>query len=424
MKDLNISIEVNGKQHLVGHIYGNSYADAQFIYSRDYLNMKDIVPVSVNLPLQKEAFSAGETAAFFEGLLPEGFSRRAVANWAKSDEKDYLQILKKLGQECLGALLVNEEGNEIPGGNYEKLSIQQVKALAAEGATRSTQLLLETHLSLTGASGKVGLYHDKDHDEWYLPLGNFASTHIVKQSHIRLDQIVLNEQICVRTANYIGIDVPDSFIIDMKNGDDADVLYATERYDRQLSKKRTGDGLKIPMRLHQEDFAQALGIHSAYKYEVGKQGYLKKMFELLRKHSSNPLEDQLKLWDRIIFNYLIGNTDCHLKNYSLLYESSMQGIRLAPAYDIVCTRAYNSTKDMSFYIGEETDIEKINRNSFIQAADEAGLGKKMAMKHFDHLADTFENSLKKAVEELEGQGFTRTGKFTERILAGCGYRNL
>ena len=424
MKRLNVSIEVNGKQHHVGHITGTSYEDAQFSYSRDYLSMKDIVPISVHLPLQKEAFSAMETEAFFEGLLPEGFSRRAVANWAKTDEKDYLHILQKLGQECLGALLVLEEDSEMPAGSYEKLSIERVKELAAEGASKSTQLLLETHLSLTGASGKVGLYYDKESGDWYLPLGNAASTHIVKQSHIRLDQIVLNEQLCVRTAHYIGIDVPESFIIDMKAGEDADVLYATERYDRQLSKKRTEDGLLIPMRLHQEDFAQALGISAANKYETKKEGYLRWMFELLRKNSSNPLEDQMKLWDIIVYNYLIGNTDCHLKNYSLLYSPSMQGIRLAPAYDIICTRAYRSSKDMSFYIGDEINIEKIQRKHFMDAAAEVGLGKKIAMKHFDSLAGNFERALKQAVTEVKDKGFPRAEAFGERILAGCGYRNL
>jgi len=52
-----------------------------------------------------EEFSIQQTKNFFEGLLPEGFSRRAVANWAKVDENDYLSILAELGRECLGARL-------------------------------------------------------------------------------------------------------------------------------------------------------------------------------------------------------------------------------------------------------------------------------------------------------------------------------
>lgn len=60
---------------------------------------------------------------------------------------------------------------------------------------------------------------------------------------------------------------------------------------------------------------------------------MKKMFSLLRAFSSNPLTDQLKLWDICVFNYLIGNTDNHIKNLSLLYSQDLKEVRLAPAYE-------------------------------------------------------------------------------------------
>ena len=81
---------------------------------------------------------------------------------------------------------------------------------ASEGATESAELVTKTHLSLTGA-------------------------HIVKQSHVRLKKIVAN--------------------------DDEAVLFATKRYDRIfVADANVIDGLPVPRRLHQEDFAQALGI--------------------------------------------------------------------------------------------------------------------------------------------------------------------
>ena len=131
------------------------------------------------------------------------------------DENDYLSLLEKLGQECLGAICIQGEGTDICQSSYELLSAQQVLALASEGATKSTELLLETHLSLTGASGKVGLYYDSPSNQWYLPKGKAASTHIVKQSHVRLNRLVLNEQLCMCTAKKMGIDVPDSFIVNL-----------------------------------------------------------------------------------------------------------------------------------------------------------------------------------------------------------------
>ncbi|MFR3039340.1 MAG: HipA domain-containing protein [Agathobacter rectalis] len=159
----------------------------------------------------------------------------------------------------------------------------------------------------------------------------------MKQSHVRLDGIVTNEQLCLQTAKNLGIDVPDSFVINVGTGKDEDVLFATHRYDRIIDEKcGVMDGLTVPFRLHQEDFSQAMGISSGHKIvEHNGEGYLKRMCDILKKYSSNPMEDQLKLWDICVFNYLIGNTDNHIKNVSLLYSSDMASIRLTPAYDIV-----------------------------------------------------------------------------------------
>lgn len=415
MRNLQVYIEILGDMHPVGHIVGQDYTDAKFQYEKSYMDAPYGRPISVSLPFQTEEFSALQTKNFFEGLLPEGFSRRAVANWAKVDENDYLSILAELGRECLGAIMV-VEGKPDARGHYEKLEIDQVKELAAEGATRSTRILMDTHLSLTGASGKVGLYYDSNHDAWYLPKGNAPSTHIVKQSHVRLNQIVLNEQLCILTAKKLGIDVPDSFIINLGKGKDEDILYATKRFDRVFSNDKTIDGMRAPLRLHQEDFSQALGIASADKYEREPSGYLEKMFHLVASYSSNPLEDQVKLLERIVFCYLIGNTDCHIKNYSLLYSKDLREIRLAPAYDIVSTRVYQMTKDMSFYIGGELNIDKITRKNFEAAAKEIKIGQRIAMNVFDSLAERFEESLKEASDILVEKGYPEVKDIRKKIL--------
>jgi len=424
MKVLNVSIEINGNQVYVGKIEGNHSQDASFSYSRDYLNSSSARPVSISLPLQKKAFTVPETRRFFEGLLPEGFTRRSVAQYIHSDVNDYMTILSSLGKECLGAIRIEPEGEETGrDSSYEKLSMDKVKELAREGATRSALLVTKAHLSLTGASGKVGLYYDQDNQDWYLPRGSAPSTHIVKQSHIRLDGIVVNEQLAMKTAENIGLDVPKSFIIDVGRARDEDVLYATRRYDRTFSRKNDSiDGHIRPLRLHQEDFAQAMGIPSQNKYEKKGEGYLRAMFELLRNYSSNPIEDQLKLWNIVIFDYLIGNTDNHIKNYSLLYDKQLKGIRLAPAYDILSTSVYeNSTRDMAFAIGEDQNLDDITRDSFQAAAREVGLGSRIAMRAFDNQCQKFHKALTDAVSELAGLGFERAEQIgrTIRRTGGC-----
>ncbi len=418
MRKLSVYIEINGKQHPVGSITGESYRDAVFAYDREYMDSEAGAPVSVSLPFREDAFSPEMTRCFFESLLPEGFSRRVAANWVKADENDYLTILAALGSECLGAIKVTETGSPV-AAHYEKLSESEIKELASEGATKSTQILMQTHLSLAGASGKVGLYLDKE-GKWYLPKGDAPSTHIVKQSHVRLGGIVLNEQLCMLAAGKMGIDVPETFIVDSGNAKDEDVLFAVRRYDRVFEGDKTMDGLPVPLRLHQEDFAQALGISSDKKYENEPMGYLEKMFELMRKVSADPISDQRKLIERIIFNYLIGNTDCHLKNHALVYDPGLKSVRLAPAYDIVATRVYNTTSDMSFFIGGERDIGKIDRRSFLRASGDIGISPKMMEDIFDKMADGFEGALNDATEELVAIGFETASELKKRIMTTWG----
>ena len=76
-----ISIERDGRMVPVGSISGESYRTATFSYIEEYLDDRNAVPVSISLPLQRESFSAEQTRRFFEGLLPEGFTRRSVAQF-------------------------------------------------------------------------------------------------------------------------------------------------------------------------------------------------------------------------------------------------------------------------------------------------------------------------------------------------------
>lgn len=144
MRELKVFIEINGRQIFAGSIRGNSYEDARFAYHKEYLAGTEAAPISISLPFQTDPFSPAQTKNFFESLLPEGFSRTAVANWIKTDAKDYLTILSVLGKECLGAIkIVEDDDADEPG--YELLSDECVRELAAEGATRSTKILMETH---------------------------------------------------------------------------------------------------------------------------------------------------------------------------------------------------------------------------------------------------------------------------------------
>ncbi|MEE3314269.1 MAG: HipA domain-containing protein [Treponema sp.] len=185
------------------------------------------------------------------------------------------------------------------------------------------------------------------------------------------------------------------------------MLFATRRFDRVFDfESKTVDGLRMPYCLHQEDFAQALGIKSADKYEKNDEAYLRKMFYLIQKHSSNPLDDSLKLWKRTVFNYLIGNTDNHIKNSSLVYSKDLSSVHLAPLYDVVCTKLYeSSTDEMSVSINGQRNINQITREDFEKEAEICGLGKKVAMNIYDELYANLTPALQDSAKELVAAGF-------------------
>ena len=422
MNKLKVSVEISGNQVYVGDITGSSSRDSIFTYAEEYVQSPSARPISISLPLQKESFSEEKTMNFFDGLLPEGFPRKALAKDIQRDEKDYVSILAELGSECLGAVQIGEY-QAMNSPEYVKMTPDDVKELANEGVTKSVSLIKKAHLSLTGASGKVGLYYDPADQSWYLPKGTAPSTHIVKQSHIRLNEIVVNEQLSLLTAEKLGIGTPNSFIVSRGGKDDKNILFATKRYDRIITdRSKVISGMKAPLRLHQEDFAQALGISSENKYELNEEHYLKRMMDLLRNYSIDPITDMLKLWDAVLFGYILGNTDGHLKNYSLIYSSDMKTVRLAPIYDIVATTIYKeSTRNMAFAVNGKKSLDDIGADDFEKEARSIGLSPKITASKLKYLTDNFEQALASSAAELLSDGYINVPQIQKNIIQNSGF---
>ena len=150
-------------------------------------------------------------------------------------------------------------------------------------------------------------------------------------------------------ARDIGLEVPRTFI--HQHG--ATRVLVIRRYDRAA----TADGTK---RLHQEDFCQALRILPDYKYEAEGGPSLAACFELVRNASIRSGKDALSLLNWVIFNYLIGNSDAHGKNISLVLLP--EGPMLAPFYDLLSTRIYahyGLAEGLAMKIGGESEPDAI-----------------------------------------------------------------
>ena len=99
MRNLGAWIETGGLQTYVGCIIGENEENARFSYAEEYLSGNIARPISIHLPLSENAFSVDDTRNFFEGLLPEGFTRRCVAGLLHTDTNNYLSLLAGLGNE-------------------------------------------------------------------------------------------------------------------------------------------------------------------------------------------------------------------------------------------------------------------------------------------------------------------------------------
>lgn len=130
------------------------------------------------------------------------------------------------------------------------------------------------------------------------------------------------------------------------------------------------------LRVHQEDFCQALGVPPTTKYQSDGGPTPLDVATLLRSHSGRPVEDVATFVDALALNWLIGGTDGHAKNYSLLHAGG-GGVRLAPLYDLASALPYFHMEErglkLAMKIGGEYRLANIDGRRLKSLAAELGL---------------------------------------------------
>lgn len=163
-----------------------------------------------------------------------------------------------------------------------------------------------------------------------------------------------------------------------------------------MSCRVANDGQLV--RIHQEDFCQALGVVPEMKYQNEGGPDLKACFDLLREATQPSAPQVLHMLDAVVFNALVGNHDAHAKNFSLLYEAGMRP-KLAPLYDILSTAVYdNLTPKMAMKLGSKYKFTEVQAGHWDQFAQAAGLSKAQTKKRVLRLA----HDLPAAARELQG----------------------
>ena len=171
-------------------------------------------------------------------------------------------------------------------------------------------------LSISGVQKKLSLRFDPSTQQ-LIPAA-IDGEYILKPQLDQWPCVPENENLTMNLAQLVGISVAEHALISLA---DQSPAYIVKRFDRDK-------GNKIAF----EDFAQLLGLKSDEKYNVS----VERMASAIDSFSAAPGLDKLALFKLVLFNFIIGNTDAHTKNYGLLRQD--HGYRLCPAYDLVNTR--------------------------------------------------------------------------------------
>jgi len=330
----------------------------RFRYAPDWLTQSDGFPISSSLPLSAETYAeAGH--GFFANLLPEGMVRHRLTQQLGISEDNDFALLQAIGGECAGALVVgtaDQIAEESSPPDYEPVTLPALAMLARErGALPTLAGKRGLRLSLAGAQDKVPVYVESG--RYFLPRGKAASTHILKFNRRDFKHLPDNEVLVSLFAHVL--EIPHARTSLLREG--RQTLCLVERYDRI---RQAGGRVR---RLHQEDLCQALGIGPRRKYESEGGPSFLECYELVRRQSISPLADAAALLRWLVMNLLACNADAHAKNVSLLLQPQ---VRLAPFYDLVCTRAYRSLdRGLAMTIDGESDAGKIGRRHWLALAE-------------------------------------------------------
>jgi serine/threonine-protein kinase HipA len=256
-----------------------------------------------------------------------------------------------------------------------ELSQRDVLAKAQEMAGR---------MSISGIQPKLSLSRHGSHLVPVAAGGQF----ILKPQTERFPLLPENENLCMVMATIAEIQVAEHGLFELLDGSPA---YVVRRFDRT----------KEDTKLRCEDFVQILGEDDKYSGSVERIG--KKIKDI----SSVPGLDVQLFFERVLLNFLLGNGDAHLKNFSML-EMETGGLRLSPAYDIVCSKAVIPKED-DCALTVNGKSNKLRRGDF----ERLGEALKIPTKAVSHIFERFSEAHSMMLEQVQ---YSRlTPEFQDRV---------
>ncbi|HFD4063772.1 TPA: type II toxin-antitoxin system HipA family toxin [Vibrio parahaemolyticus] len=400
----------------VGHLTRLNDGSLQFCYDNNWLEQPNPYPISLSLALQSQPHKGDPVTNYFENLLPDLTSiRQNLQNRYQTTSTHVFNLLHAIGRDCVGSLSLVPEPeivDSLAPSKLEPLSIDCLHdILSAHKHDIPLGMLNELsnfRVTVSGAQEKTTLLKIMNH--WYLPNCNYPSTHILKfpigfiqQPFATLDmtESVENEYFCIKLAEAMGFKVPRVEILDFDNVR----ALAVERFDRVWSTSE-----RAPIRLTQEDMCQTMSLPTSLKYQSDGGIGIEEIMQLLNG-SKNAHKDRDDFMRFQVFQWLIGATDGHAKNFSIFIEAN-GAYRLTPFYDIMSayptsnSRGINTRKlklAMSLKSsskGNKWHLEKIYPRHFIATAETVGFCTIRMREILDEFVDTFPNAIEQITVQL------------------------
>jgi serine/threonine-protein kinase HipA len=229
-----------------------------------------------------------------------------------------------------------------------EFDLKDLYALAAQMAGK---------MSISGIEEKVSLRLSPDRSK--LEVAATGGRYILKPQPSRFSAVPENEHVSMKLATIVGIETPPFGLMRLKDGS---ITYIVKRFDR------LDDGTKLQV----EDFCQLGEKRLKDKYE----GSAELCVRILRKYASEPLLEISKLYRLFLFGWWIASGDMHLKNFSLLTLPDRLR-KLAPAYDLVCTRlAIPNDDSLALPIGGKA--KSLTRRLWLEFGECCGIPKRAA----------------------------------------------
>ena len=226
-------------------------------------------------------------------------------------------------------------------------------------------------LTVPGVQKKLSLHLISENKSPKLTIVNFPTGYILKPQAPQYETLPEAEHLVMSMADITGIStVPHALI-----GNNGTYAYITKRADRIMNTDRTA-------MLAMEDFCQLDLRLTEDKY----RGSYERCAKIIKQYSSRVGIDMAEFYIRLVFCFIVGNSDMHLKNFSLIETAEGSGeYVLSPAYDLLPVNANMPADKEEFALAMNGKKMNIRKGDFLKYADTCGISRQTAEKLIENL---------------------------------------